>query len=83
MDYGGKRGKKRKKKRKKKVGTWQVISEIYWYEKNNKNKWHIYSSIGGIQLVCTLSLLIRIIMKQIWKHYWSTGVDNIFFPILH
>ena len=47
MDYGG-RGKK-------KVETWQVVREIYWCERNNKNKWHMYRLTDGIKLVCTLS----------------------------
>ena len=37
---------RKKNEKNKKVGTWQVISEIYWYEKNNKNKWHMYLSKG-------------------------------------
>ena len=47
MDYDGKRGKQ--------MGMWQVVREIYWCEWNNKNKWHMYLTIGGIKLVCTLS----------------------------
>ena len=52
MDYGGRKGKKRKKK---KGETWQVVREIYWCERNNKNKWHMYLLIGDIKLVCILS----------------------------
>ena len=52
MDYGGRRGKKRKKK---KLEMWQMVREIYWCEKNNKNKWYMYLLTGGIKLVCTLS----------------------------
>ena len=52
MDYGGRRGKKKKKK--KKVEMWQVVREIYWCEKNNKNKLHMYLLTCGIKLVCTL-----------------------------
>ena len=47
--------KENKKEKKKKVETWQVVREIYWYEKNNKNKWHMYLLTGDIKLVCTLS----------------------------
>ena len=50
MDYGGKKGKKKKK-----VEMWQVIREIYWCVRNNKNKWHVYLLTGGIKLVYTLS----------------------------
>ena len=43
MDYGGMREKKKSK-----VETWQVVRDIYWFEKNNKkymthvlvNKWY-------------------------------------------
>ena len=57
IDYGGRKGKKKKiKKKKEKVETWQVVREIYWYEKNNKNKWHMYLlTTSSIKLVCTLS----------------------------
>ena len=51
MDYGGKRGKNKGKKKSGNVTS----SEIYWYEKSNKNKWHIYLSTCGVKLVCTLS----------------------------
>ena len=51
INYGGKRGKKRKKEERKKVGMWLVISEIYWWERNNKNKWHMYLSTGGIKWI--------------------------------
>ena len=46
MDYGGKRRKKK--------GMWQMVKEIYWCEKNNKNKSHMYLLMGGIKLMCTL-----------------------------
>ena len=45
MDYGGKR---------KKMGMWQVIKEIYWCEKNNKNKSHMYLLTDGIKLMYIL-----------------------------
>ena len=48
MDYGGRRGEK-------KVETWQVVREIYWCEKNNKNKLHMYLLTCGIKLMYTLS----------------------------
>ena len=32
-----------------------MVSEIYWCERNNKNKGHMYLLIDGIKLVCTLS----------------------------
>ena len=50
---------------KKEVGMWQMVSEIYWYKINNKNKWHIYLSISGIKLVCTLSFNLRVIVERI------------------
>ena len=42
-------------RRRKKMGTWQVVREIYWCERNNKNKWDMYLLTCGIKLVCTLS----------------------------
>ena len=54
MDYGGRKGKKEKKK-KKKVETWQVVRDIYWCERNNKNKWHMYLLTCDIKLMYTLS----------------------------
>ena len=48
MEYDEKRWKK-------KVGTWQVVNEIYWCKKNNKNKWYMYLLIDNIKLVYTLS----------------------------
>ena len=53
MDYGGRRGKKKRKKSK--VETWQVVKEVHWYARNNKNKWHMHLLTGDIKLVCTLS----------------------------
>ena len=47
--------KKKEKIKKKKVETWQVVREIDWCEKNNKNKWHMCLLTGDIKLVCTLS----------------------------
>ena len=54
MDYGGRKGKKEKKK-KKKVETWQVVREIYWCEKHNKNKLYMYLLTSCIKLMYTLS----------------------------
>ena len=71
MDYGGKRGKK------------NVVSEINWYEKNNKNKWHMYLSIGVSNQYILYPLVLRVIVEQIWNHYYNTWIDNIFFSILH
>ena len=39
----------------KKVETWQVVSNIYWCERNDKNKLHMYLSTSDIKLVSTLS----------------------------
>ena len=47
------------KKKKKKMETWQMVREIYWCEKNNKNKWHMYLLTGDIKLVCTLSFTFK------------------------
>ena len=55
IDYGSKRGKQGEKWKKKKVGTWQVVSKIYWCERNDKNKLHMYLSTSDIKLVSTLS----------------------------
>ena len=52
MDYGGRRGKK-------KVEMWQVVREIYWCEKNNKNKLHMYLLTCGIKLMYTLSFSFK------------------------
>ena len=43
-----------KGKKRKKWETWQVVSKIYWYEKNNKNKLQMYLSICSIKLMCIL-----------------------------
>ena len=48
-----------KEKIKKKMETWRVIREIYYCEKNNKNKLHMYLLISGIKLVCTLSFTFK------------------------
>ena len=41
------------------MGMWQVVREIYWCERNNKNKWHIYWLTGDIKLVYTLSFTFK------------------------
>ena len=46
---------KEKKKKKEKVEIWQVVREIHWCERNNKNKWHMYLLIDSIKLMCSLS----------------------------
>ena len=60
IDYGSKRGKQGEKWKKKKVGTWQVVSKIYWCERNDKNKLHMYLSTCDIKFVCTLSFTIKV-----------------------
>ena len=40
--------------REKKMGMWQVIKKIYWCEKNNKNKLHMYLLMDGIKLMYIL-----------------------------
>ena len=41
-------------KKKKKMGKWQEVWEIYWCERSNKNKWHMYLLTCDIKLMCTL-----------------------------
>ena len=78
MDYDGKKGKK-------KMGMWQVIRKIYWCERNNKNKWHMYLSIGGIKLMCTLFFTfegncgtnLKIILECIDRQYFFSFYNKI------
>ena len=76
MDYGGKRGEKKKERKKKKVEMWQVVRETC--ERNKKNKWFMYLSIGGIKVMCILSFTFEGNCGTKWKHYWSTWIGNIF-----
>ena len=59
MDDGGRRGKGEEKKEKK-IGMWWVVREIYWCERNNKNKLHMYLLIDDIKVVCTLSFTFEV-----------------------
>ena len=52
MDYGGRKGKKKEKNR-------NMTIKIYWCEKNNKNKLHMYLLTSGIKLMCTLSFTFK------------------------
>ena len=81
-DYGCKRGgKKGKKKRKKKKGMWQVVNEmcervdVRQIRKINVSYTCQYVVLNWC-VFCPL--LLRVIVKQIWKHYWSVWIGNIF-----
>ena len=58
---------------------WQVIREIYWCVRNNKNKWHVYLLTGGIKLVYTLSFTfegncgtnLKALLECMNKQYFS------------
>ena len=62
-----------------------MVSEIYWCEKNNKNKWHIYFSTGSIKLMCTLSFTfkgncemnLKILLKCTNKQYFFSFYTKI------
>ena len=73
MDYGCRRGKK-------KLETWKVVREIYWCERNNKNKWHVYLLTCGIKLVCTLSFIFEGNCGTNWKALLECMNRQYFFP---
>ena len=76
-----KEGEKKERKKKEKSGNvasgkWDVWES--WCERNKKNKWFMYLSIGGIKVMCILSFTFEGNCGTKWKHYWSTWIGNIF-----
>ena len=72
MDYGGKRRKKK--------GMWQMVKEIYWCEKNNKNKLQMYLLTNDIKLVCILSFTFESNCEINLKALWECMNRQYFFP---